>query len=166
MLRKKSSRPRDKRKLRLEKRMHSSDDRNNDSHEASPNSRSLKTILRRISYFAIVGGAIGSVVLLLMSRENAPIFLVALFAIWVLAPFALFAIASRFDRRWHSATRNALYSITTIITLASLAAYSYVNIWPPQSTRAFVWVLAPPLSVLLTIAVVGITALISRRSSK
>ncbi len=145
--------------------MTSRDADNEHSHEDRDDSRSL-TVFRQSSFIALIAGAVASFVLLLMSRENAPIFLVALFVIWVLAPFALLAIAHRFDRRWHRATRNALYAITMVLTLASLAAYSYVNIWPPQSTRAFVWVLAPPLSVLLAIAVVGITALITRCSSK
>jgi hypothetical protein len=145
--------------------MTSLDAGNQHSYEDTDDSRSLN-VFRQSSLIALIAGAIGSFVLLLMSRENAPIFLVVLFVIWVLGPFAFLAIAYRFDKRWLKAKRVALYATTIATTIASLAIYGYVNIWPPQSTRAFVWVLVPPVSVFLTVASVGIAAVTGGTKSK
>jgi predicted membrane channel-forming protein YqfA (hemolysin III family) len=145
--------------------MTSLDVSNRHSYENTDDSRSL-TVFRRISLIALIAGVIGAFVLLLLSRENAPIFLVVLFVIWVLGPFAFLAIAYRFENRWLSAKRTALYAATVAISIASLAIYGYVNVLPPQSTRAFVWVLVPPVSVLLSVAAVGIAALTGGSKSK
>lgn len=145
--------------------MTSLDVSNRHSDENTDDSRSL-TVFRQIALVALTAGAIGSFVLLLLSRENAPIFLVTLFVIWVLGPFAFLASAYRFENRWLKATRTALYATTIANSIASLAIYGYVNIWPPQSMRAFVWVLVPPVSVLLMVASVGIVALTGGGKSK
>lgn len=118
-----------------------------------------------MALIAVVAGAVGSVSLMLRADQRTPRFLLVLFLIWVLSPFVALAWANVVSKRWTVLTRAALYCVTLVITLGSLAFYGELVLPPPGSPRAFVFVAVPPVSWLLMTIVVSMAALISRRLS-
>jgi hypothetical protein len=88
-----------------------------------------------------------------------------LFTLWVLSPFVALVLASVISKRWSFHTRATLYSLMLALTLGSLAIYADVALGPPRAKTAFVFVIVPPASWLLTAIVVPIAALISGRRS-
>jgi hypothetical protein len=103
---------------------------------------------------------------MLRAGQRTPRFLLVLFTIWVLSPFVALAWANVVSTLWAVLTRAALYGVTLVITLGSLAIYGdVVVVAPPGSAKAFDFVVVPPGSWLLMAIVVPIAALISRRMS-
>jgi hypothetical protein len=123
-------------------------------------------LLGRVARIAVVTGAVGSAGFVLRAGRRTPRFLLVLFIIWVLSPFAALAWANMTSKRWPVLTRAALYYLTLVLTLASLAIYGEFVLPPAGSARAFVFVLLPPVSWLLLATVVPVAALISRRRSQ
>ena len=121
-------------------------------------------LLRAVALFAVVAGAVGSLGFMLRAGRRTPRFLLVLFVIWVLSPFAALAWANIVSRRWSILTQATLYCVTLVLTLGSLAIYGGLVLPPAGSPAAFVFVLVPPVSWLL-LATVPIAALISRRLS-
>jgi hypothetical protein len=70
------------------------------------------------------------------------------------------------SKRWPVLTQAALYGVTLLITLGSLACYGKLIFPPAGSPRGFVFVAVPPASGLMMTLVVTIAALISRRRSR
>jgi hypothetical protein len=136
-----------------------------DASRGKPAGR-LLGFLRAVALIAVAAGAVGSVGLMLRADQRTPRFLLVLFFIWVLSPFAGLAWANVVSKRWPVLTRAALYGVTLIITLGSLACYGGIVLPPPGSPRAFVFVAVPPASWLLMTIVLSIAALISRRRSQ
>ena len=91
--------------------------------------------------------------------------LVVLIAIWVLAPFVVLAIANVASTRWSALTRTALYGLTLVLTLGSLAVYGNDFLRPRRAQPAFVFVMVPLALWLLMAIVVPIAAVISGRRS-
>lgn len=123
--------------------------------------------MRAAARIAVVVGALGSVTLMLYAgRRNRHYVVTVLFIVWVLAPFVALALARRMSEAWSSATRTTLQAVTLLVTALSLAIYGYRAMFPPRSTGAFVFVVVPPLSVLLVLLAVAIAALLSRGLSR
>ncbi len=121
-------------------------------------------LLRAVVMIAVVAGAAGSVGLMLwVGHRNPSRLLLALFVIWDVAPFIALAWANTASKRWSVLTQATLYSVTLLISVASLAIYGNVAFGPPRPTPAFMFLVVPPASwVMLTIAV-SIAASMSRR---
>ena len=97
--------------------------------------------LRSAALIAVVAGAGGSVALTLYAgRQNDSGILMALFAIWVLSPFAALALANVVSKRWSVLTRAALYGVMLVLTVGSLAIYGAHALRPSD---AFVFVVVP-----------------------
>lgn len=112
-------------------------------------------------------GAAGSLVLMLYAgRSNRHILITVLFIFWVLAPFVALAWAERMAGAWPSATRATLHTATLTITAVSLAIYGYRAAFPPRTTGAFLFVIVPPVSVLVLLVALTVAAVISRGSSR
>ncbi len=123
--------------------------------------------LRAAALIAVLAGAGGSAGLMLRAgRRNDSRILMVLMAIWVLSPFMALAWANLVSKRWPVLTRVTLYSVTLVLTLASLAVYGVDALRPPRAQAAFVFVVVPPASWLLIAIVVPIAALISGRLSR
>lgn len=125
----------------------------------------LLGILRAVALIAAVAGALGSLGLTIGAGRTTPWLLLLFFVIAVLSPFVALLWAAMVSRRWAVTTRAALYCVTLIITLGSLATYGNVISPPTGSARAFMFVVVPPVSWLFMAIVVPIAALISRRRS-
>jgi hypothetical protein len=85
---------------------------------------------------------------------------------WVLSPFVVLLWANVISKGWSVATRATLYSVMLFLTLGTLAIYGFVALGPPRAKTAFVFVIVPPMSWLLSTIVVPIAALLSRRPSR
>lgn len=123
-------------------------------------------LLRMVARFALVAGALGSLGFMLRAGRRTPRFLLVLFVIWVLSPFAALAWASMVSKRWSIGAQTALYCVTLGLALGSLAIYGGLVLPPAGSPAAFVFVLVPPVSWVLLATVVPLAALISRRLSQ
>lgn len=118
-----------------------------------PESR-LVSRLRTAARIAIPAGAAGSLALMVYAgRRNSSRILLLLFTLWVLAPFLAAAGLNLRSKRWPVLTRAALYTVTLVVALGSLAAYGAVAWHPPKQQAAFPFVVVPLISWLLMAAV-------------
>ena len=123
--------------------------------------------MRATARIAVEIGALGSVALMLYAaRTNRHLLITVLFTIWVLAPFVALALAGRMSASWSPVSRATLHALTLIVTVGSLVIYGYRAVSPPRSTGAFVFVIVPPVSVVLLLIALAVAALISRRLSR
>jgi hypothetical protein len=122
--------------------------------------------LRIVALVAVAVGTAGSLAFTLRAGVNTPRLLLIGFVVWILSPFAALAWAHLVSRRWSVLTRTALYGVTLMITLVSLAFYGEVFQPPAGSAPAFVFVAVPPASWFLLAIVVPIAAWITRRRSQ
>lgn len=123
-------------------------------------------LLRTAALIAVVAGAVGSLGLMLGAGRNTPRLLLALFLVWVLAPFVALAWASMASKRWPVPTRATRYCVALVIALVSLALYGNVVLPLAGSPGAFGYVVVPPGACLLMAIVVPIAALLSRGRSR
>ena len=125
-------------------------------------------LLRAVALLAAVTGAAGSLGLILRAGERTPRFLLVLFTIWVLAPFAALLWANVVSKLWSFLTRATLYCVTFIITLGSFAIYSeWVDIKPAgAAANAFLFVAVPPASLVFMTILISIAAFLGRRRSR
>src|SRR5262245_4559914 len=121
--------------------------------------------LRTAGLIALVAGAMGSLVLLFRARQNPPPFLLALFVLWVLGPFATLWLAYLWSARWSAGTRRTLYLTMLAVSIGSLVVYR-ADLRPAGAAAAFVWVMVPPASLLLAACAVAAAAWISRGRSR
>ena len=124
-------------------------------------------VLRGVSIIALAVGATGSLIFMFRAGQQTPRLLLILFTIWVLAPFAALLWAAMASKRWSALTRGTLYCVTLIVALSSLVIYSeWVNVRPPGSANAFLFVAIPPLSLLFIAIVLPLAAFISGKFSQ
>ena len=115
----------------------------------------------------IVVGAAGSLALMLYGgRSNTHLLITLLFIVWVLAPFVLLALAERRSRSWSPLAQTTLRAMTLILAAGSLAIYAYRAAFPPRTTGAFLFVIVPPVSVVLVLVALAVASLMSRPSRK
>src|SRR5205823_10143919 len=89
-----------------------------------------------------------------------------LLALWVLSPFVALLWAHILLPRWSVLTRATLYAVMLSVALGSLIVYTADAIWPRTSQGAFLFIVVPPASWLLSAAAVLIAAFISHRRSR
>lgn len=115
----------------------------------------------------IIVGAAGSLALVLYGgRSNTHLLITLGFVAWVLAPYALLALAERRSASWSPRAQTTLRALTLVVTAASLAIYAYRAAFPPRTTGAFLFVIVPPVSVILVLVALAISSLMSRPSRK
>src|SRR6476646_11306875 len=118
-----------------------------DGDPGNENDQSLAG-LRSAALIAVVVGAVGSIGLLRHAPQHPPPLLAALFVIWVFAPFGVMGVANLFSLRWSRPIRLTLYTVTLLVTAASLAIYLDDHIAHRTTHPAAVWVAVPPASVI------------------
>jgi len=121
------------------------------------------SLLRPAALVAALGGAVGSVGLVVRAGRTTPSVVLVLMVIWVLAPFAGLAWANIVATRWSVLTQATLYWVTLVLTVGALASYGSVIVPPEGSPRGFMFVIVPPVSGLLMVIAISIAALVSRR---
>jgi hypothetical protein len=122
--------------------------------------------LRSEMRIVLVVGAVGSLGLMLRAARHTPRFLLVLFVLWVLLPFAVLLWATAVSIRWAAPTRATLYGVALVVTLGSLALYGGLVHRPAGSANAFMYVVVPPLSLALLAAAVSLAAFKTRRRAR
>jgi hypothetical protein len=124
-------------------------------------------MLRKAGLLTLAIGAAGALGLMLYTgRRNPSTLLMAMFAIWVLAPFVALALADAASKQWSDLTRTTLYALMFVITFETLAAYAYIAFGPSRPQPAFTFLVLPPASVLLSAIVLRTAAAIASRRSR
>lgn len=123
--------------------------------------------MRVAALIVTMTGAIGSVGFMLrVGDQNDSGLLIALFAIWVLSPFAGLVLAHIASSRWATLTRATLYILMLALPLVSLTLYGDVALGPPRPTPAFRFLVVPGASWLLIAMLLPIAAFLSGRSPR
>ena len=118
--------------------------------------------LRRVAAFAAAAGALGSFALMLRAGGRAPLYLIAAFVAWVVAPFAALGWAVVVSGRWTPRARAAACLTAIVLAPLSLAVYGRFIPAPRGTAPAFVFVMWPPASWL----VMSVIALLVRPWAK
>jgi len=113
----------------------------------------------------LVGAAASLVLMFNAGRNQKSIFLIVLFTVWVLSPFAAVFAANVIARRWSIPTRASLYLLMLFITLGSLFSYGGL-LNPPGTKPAFKFLIVPLVSWLLIVIVFLIAASRSRKLTR
>ena len=110
-------------------------------------------------------GLVGSVAFMLYAgkRVGSPSLLIVLFTLWVVSPFALLALAIVASKRWADLTRVTLYSVTPIVSAATLVIYG-TSALGTQRPKTAVFVMVAPLSSLFIVIAILAAAFVARRS--
>ena len=117
------------------------------------NSGQKTNYLHLLAQSAIIAGAIGSLGFTLKAgHKNSSILLVALFIIWVLLPFVVLSFVSKMSRAWKEPERVMLDMFILSIGMVSLISYSGIFI-PSDTKPAFIFLMVPLISLILTILV-------------
>jgi len=129
-----------------------------------PDRPRLPGFLRPVAGIALWIGLAGSVGLFLYAghRVAAPPLLTVLFAGWVATPFVILAAGYFVAPRWATRTQAALYALTPIITIASLAIYGAAAFGASRPKTA-IFVMVAPVSWLFIAIVAAMAALVSAR---
>lgn len=111
----------------------------------------------------LIAGALGSLALMLYAgRSNTHLLITIGFIFWVLAPFALLALAERRSGSWTPAMRATLGTLIWLVVIGSLAMYAYRAAVPPRSRGAFLFVIVPPVSVVLILIALAVASWVFR----
>jgi hypothetical protein len=123
----------------------------------------LLSILRIVALVVLLAGAWESLhYALLASRNNNSWFLRALFAAWVLLPFAALLTAGVVSHNWATKNRTTTYVLMLLISAGSYMAYSGM-FSPPDTEAAGSFVLVPLASLLLLMIVIPLSAFLAHK---
>ena len=114
------------------------------------------TFVRPAAAVAAAAGALGSFVLMLRAGGRAPLYLIAAFVAWVVAPFVALAWAIVVSARWAPRPRTAACWTTIVLAVLSLAVYARLVPAPRGTAPAFVFVMWPVASWLAIAAVAAL----------
>jgi ACR3 family arsenite efflux pump ArsB len=125
-----------------------------------PSSSALRTAAR----IALVGGAAGSVLLMMRAGSHQrSILLLSLFTGWVLSPFIALALANVRSPNWQPVTRTALYGVMLGVSFISLSVYT-LHALIPGMKAGFIYLVVPAACwVLIAIALTTAAALSPKR---
>lgn len=128
-------------------------------------SRGRLGAFRIAALIAIVGGAAGSIGLMLLagSRQRSLV-LIGLFTGWVLSPFVALAWAGLVSVRWPDFARKTLYGGMLGLPVVSLLMYGGVIPMPSGSRPAAVFLVVPLGSWLIMTLGAVVSVRLARRS--
>ena len=129
-------------------------------------SAAIPNRLRTAALIAVLVGGAGSLTLMFRGAERRPPILLALFVVWVIAPFVLLAATDKFSNRWSALTRTTLYVLMFLVTIGSVGVYTNDVLRPRKAQAAFVYVMVPPVSVALIAVALATASVVSRRRSR
>jgi hypothetical protein len=123
-------------------------------------------ILRTIVLVMILIGSVGSIWFTLRAGgNNRSILLVALFVIWVFAPFMGLLVANIASKRWSNSARITFFVLVIILTFGALASYSGI-LALPGTKPAFRFLATPLISWILIIIVIFLSRRLSRMGNR
>ena len=119
--------------------------------------------LRATSLVALIIGALGSLGLWVHAAQHPPPLIIVLFVVWVLSPFVVLGMGHVVAKRWAPSTQAALYWVTLLVTVASIAIYADDAVAHRTAHPAAVYVVVPPTSWLVSVVALGVGAWIAKR---
>jgi uncharacterized membrane protein YsdA (DUF1294 family) len=119
--------------------------------------------LRSSALIALVTGAIGAIGLWIHAAQHPPPLIITLFVVWVLSPFVFLGIGHVVAKRWAPRTQAALYWVTLLVTLASIAIYADDAVAHRTAHPAFVYVAVPPASWVISVIALAFAALTGQK---
>jgi hypothetical protein len=120
-------------------------------------------VLKAFSRLALIAGAAASLVLMLRAgQKNTSSFLMVLFAGWVVLPFLSLGWADHISSDWTDTARRALQATALIVTGCSLSLYSGWIAPPSGAKTAFVFLMAP----LISLPLIGLVAAYGASTSR
>ncbi len=118
-------------------------------NEPRPPASASSTPLQRIARPILILGAVAALALTLYTgRNNHSVLLVAMFAVWVLSPFAGFLFAARLAQRTRRGIAAVIPASAIIVTICSVAIYAAIAFSPHRPTTAFAFLAVPAASWL------------------
>jgi hypothetical protein len=121
-------------------------------------------VLHSAALIALSIGAVASIVFMFQVGGGSVI-LLAVFAVWVLAPLAALFGAEMYAKGWSSRSRTTLDVVALIVAVASPLVYGSVALGPPRPQPAFYFMVVPAASWLLMVVSLTIAAVTSRSIS-
>lgn len=114
---------------------------------------------------AAAAGALASIALQLYAGRRSPEpIVVLLIAGWVLSPFVVLLILNALARRWSRFPHSTLHWLMLLLSAASVAVYATAVVRPLTSKPpAFLFVVVPPVALLLATTGVAIAWLLAPR---
>jgi len=123
-----------------------------------------RSALRTAARIALVGGAAGSVALMMRAgARQRSVLLILLFTGWVLSPFLALALANVRASTWQPVTRTALYGAMLGVSFISLSVYT-LHALIPGMKAGFIYLVVPGACwVLIALAFATTVALAPKR---
>ena len=118
------------------------------------------SFLRTIALIMLLGGAVGSLGLMLNAGRHTPVLLLLLFVVWVLSPFMALLVANMVSKRWPVITSVTLYWLMLLLSLGSLVSYNG-TFSQPGTRPAFIFLVVPFISWLLILLVIPVARWVS-----
>ncbi|HSP45105.1 MAG TPA: hypothetical protein VLO30_03865 [Chthoniobacterales bacterium] len=122
--------------------------------------------VRLTALVAVALGAFGSIALWIRAAQHPPPIIIAGFIFWVLSPFVLLGAAHVLSKRWALPTQGALYAVTVLISVASVAVYADDAVAHRTAHPAFVYVAVAPVSWVVSIVAIGLGAWLAKRKQE
>jgi hypothetical protein len=114
------------------------------------------TLPRVTARLATLTGAIGSVALTIVAgHRNPSVLLLAIFAGWVLLPFAALVVADLASSRWAAPGPITRAVMALLVTATSFGVYGTVAFAVPRVKAGFPFLVLPPVLVLFVAVVWG-----------
>ncbi len=105
------------------------------------------------SLAAVIGAATGLTAMFIVGSHQRSILLMAMFTVWVLSPFVALLLLNARAGNWSPASRATVQYATILISLAGLARYAWVVVWPLKAQPASTFLIVPFLSWVALTAV-------------
>ena len=121
-------------------------------------------VLHNAVLIALLIAALASIVFMLQVGGGSVI-LLAVFAAWVLAPFAALVAAEVYARRWSSLHQSTVHVVALTVIVLAPFVYGSVALGPPRPQPAFYFLVVPAASWLLIIVTLITAAVTSRKRS-
>jgi hypothetical protein len=119
-------------------------------------------LLRTSALVAAIAGAGGSLGFLLHANRHPPPLLLVIMSTWVIGPFVALMVAGAVSKHWPSPVQTTLDSMMFVVALGTLGVYTADALNPPKAQAAFVFVVVPLVSSVLTAIAVATAAVRSR----
>lgn len=123
----------------------------------------IATPLRVAARLAALVGTAGSLALWVRAAQHPPLLIVVLFLLWVASPFGLLLLLELAAPRWPALVRTTLSGLMLVVAVGSLVVYGADAVHHRWGKAAFVYVVVPPVTWLLSALGLALAALVARR---
>jgi hypothetical protein len=115
-----------------------------------------------VGLVTLASAACALVSMAIVGQRQRSVLLIALFTMWVLLPYAAFALANARARAWRPAARRTVQYATIVVALAAMGRYLAVVLWPLKVRPASTFLIVPFVSCLVFATIVAFASRTSR----